>query len=287
MDPSASTLARKARRVLCLLCICVVLFLAACARISQSLYLSGCDAKIKKATNAIEASTNTARRATAYADRGDAHAEKARYSRAFKLIPRDRYDQLFDLAVKDHGQAIALDPANPEMYFRRGRTFYFRAAQDLLDGVRSKDYFVLAKADFSTTIEKNPRHDMAFDMRGLIDEDTGDLDQAIADFAQEAALNARSRYRLADAYCLRGSANLRGKQYDAAAADFEKAIDIQTSSDPCECEPYNPLLAIYIETRPDCGKARSVVDRAKKAGRTVAPEYFEKLKTVSCTSNTP
>lgn len=287
MDFSASASAGKPHRVVLPLCICLVFSLAACARISQRLYLSSCDAKITKATKAIETSVSAVQRASAFADRGDAHADKARYSRAFKLIPRDGYDQLFALAVKDHEQAIALDPANPDMYFRRGRTFYFRAAQDLLDGVQSRDYFVLAKADFSTTIEKNPRHDMAFDMRGLIDEDTGELDQAIADFAQEAALNARSRYRLADAYCIRGSANLRSKQYDAAAADFERAIDIQTSSDPCECEPYNPLVSIYLETRADCGKARSVVDRAKKAGRSIAPEYLEKLKTAPCKPNAP
>jgi lipoprotein NlpI len=281
MDSSAST-ARGLGGVL--LCICLVFSLAGCVRLSRYLYLSNCEREAKKATKAIETAKNSAQRATAYADRGDAYAEKARYSRAFKLISSDEYDRLFELAIKDHDQAIALDPDNPEMYYRRGRTFYFRAALDLMDGANSKGFFVPAKADFSTTIDKNPRHVMALDMRGLIDEDTGDLDQAISDFAQEAALNVRSRYRLADAYCKRGSFYLRDKKYDPAVSDFEKAIDIESSTDPCECEPYNPLVSIYLDERADYRKARAVVDRAQKAGKAIAPEYLKKLKMASNSS---
>ena len=48
----------------------------------------------------------------------------------------------------------------------------------------------------------------------------------------------------------------------------------------CECEPFNPLVAIYLEKQ-DYDKARELVGRAQKVGRTIAPDYLEKLKTVA------
>ena len=258
------------------LCFCMISALAGCGRVWQSWYLNGCDRDIKKATRSIETAKGDRQRATAYADRGDAYAEKARYSRAFKLVSGEEYERLFGLAIKDYDQATALDSNDSESYFRRGRAYYFRAALDLMDGTKAKDFFAPARADFSKAIEKNPRHELAFDMRGLANDATGNLDESISDFAQEAALNPKSRYRLADEYCRRGSFYLTDKKYDPAITDFEKAIDIETSSDPCECEPYNPLVAIYLEKQ-DYGKARTVLDRAQKAGKMIAPEYRDKL----------
>jgi TPR repeat/Tetratricopeptide repeat len=257
-------------------CTCMIFSLAGCGRVWQSFYINGCDRDIRKAAKSIETAKSDSQRAAAYADRGDAYAEKARYSRAFKLISSEEYERLFGAAITDYGQALALDPDNAVMYFRRGRTYYFRAALDLLDGTKARDFFAPAKADFSKAIERDPRYELAFDMRGLANDATGNLDESISDFAREAALNPKSRYRLADEYCRRGSSYLRDKKYDPAVADFEKAIDIESSSDPCECEPYNPLVAIYLEKQ-DYGKARTVVDRAQKAGKTIAPEYRDKL----------
>jgi tetratricopeptide (TPR) repeat protein len=277
MASAAGTTTARALRVFP--CVCVIFSLAGCGRVWQSLYLSGCDRDIKKATKSIEMAKSDAQRAVAYADRGDAYAEKTRYSRAFKLISTEEYERLFGLALTDYRQAATLDPDNGELYFRRGRTYYFRAALDLMQGMKSSDFFIPAKADFSKAIEKNPRHELAFDMQGLANDATGDLDASISDFAQEAALNPKSRYRLAglaDAYCRRRSSYLREKKYDPAIADLEKAVDIESSTDPCECEPYNPLVAIYVDKQ-DYAKARTVADRAKKAGKTIAPEYREKL----------
>src|SRR5712692_5152010 len=65
-----------------------------------------------------------------------AYSEKARYSRAFKLISAGEYDRLFGLAVKDHDQAVALDPVSAEAYYSRGQTYYDRAALEVVeDGV--------------------------------------------------------------------------------------------------------------------------------------------------------
>lgn len=257
--------------------------LAGCVRVSRFLYLSGCDRDIAKATKSIAAGKSSALQAVGYADRADAYAEKARYSRAFKLIPDNEYERLFALAKKDYEQAIGLAPDNADFYFRRGRAFYLRAGLDVMEGRKSSDFFAPARADFSKAIETNPRHELALDMRGLVGEDTGDLDGAISDFAEEAALNPRSRYRLADAYCQRGSRYWGNKDYNPAIPDLEKAIDIGTSSDACECEPYNPLVAIYLEKH-DYGKAGTAVDRAQKAGQSIAPEYLEKLKSATAAS---
>src|SRR5215467_14605234 len=277
----ASSNGKTAAKALGLL-FCISSF-SGCVRASRYLYLSGCDRDIAKATKSIEAGKNITQQALGYANRGDAYAEKARYSRAFKLISNEEYERLFALAKKDYEQAIGLAPDNADFYFRRGRAFYMRAGLDLMEGRKSSDFFAPARADFSKAIEKNPRHELAFDMRGLVGEDTGDLDGAISDFAEEAALNPRSGYRLADAYCQRGSRYLGDKNRDPAIADLEKAIEMRTSSDPCECEPYNPLMAVYLE-RHDYDRARTVVDRAQKAGQSIAPEYVEKLKSAAAAS---
>jgi hypothetical protein len=43
---------------------------------------------------------------------------------------------LFGLAIQDHDQAIALDPAKAETYYNRGQAYYDRAAlETVVDGV--------------------------------------------------------------------------------------------------------------------------------------------------------
>src|ERR1039457_160948 len=77
-----------------------------------SFYLASYERDISSSTQAIETARDDAHRAAAYTKRGSAYSEKARYSRAFKLISPDEYARLFGLAIKDHAQAIALDPAS-------------------------------------------------------------------------------------------------------------------------------------------------------------------------------
>jgi tetratricopeptide (TPR) repeat protein len=96
-----------------------------------------------------------------------------------------------------------------------------------LHGTKAKNFLVPAKADFSKTIERNFRYELAWDKRGLIGESTSDLDAAISDFAQEAALNPQSRYRLAGAYRERGSFFLRENKYEPAIPDFEKRLTLE------------------------------------------------------------
>jgi tetratricopeptide (TPR) repeat protein len=279
----------------------VLLFLTGCTRIARFCYLSSYDRDIGSATKAIEGARDNAHRAEAYAKRGSAYSEKARYSKAFKLISADEYDRLFGLAVKDHDQAIALDPS-AEAYYTRGITYYDRASLDaVVDGrlmgseADRKAWFAPATADFKTAIEKDAQLYRAWDQLGLIHETTGELDQAIGDYTQEMALNPLGKSRLADAYCTRGgsssqkdlgqkNSNQRENKGDAAIADYEKSIDLGATADGCSCDPYNPLLALYIGGQ-RYEQAWGVVHTAQKSKKWIAPESLEKLKKESGRSN--
>ncbi len=270
--------------------ISVLLFLAGCNRIARSWYLSSYDRDISSSTKAIETARDNAQRAEAYAKRGSAYSEKARYCRAFKLISPDEYDRLFGLAVKDHDQAIALDPAKAEVYYTRGVTYYDRAALDaVVDGhlvgsdANRKVWFAPATADFKKAIEKDARLYLAWDRLGLIHETTGEIDEAISDYTQEMALNPLGRARLADAYCTRGSSNSK-QNNDAAIADLEKSIYLGATADGCSCDPYNPVLALYTEGR-RYDQAWGVVDKARKSKKWIAPESLDRLKKESGRSN--
>jgi tetratricopeptide (TPR) repeat protein len=194
-----------------------------------------------------------------------------------KLIAGEEYNKVFDLAVQDYNQAIALDPDNAELYYRRGNAYYSRAGLDMIYEPHASVFLAPAKADFSRVVEKNPQNDMALDMLGLTDGSMGDWTQAIADFEQEAALKPRMRFRVSDAYCNRGSRYSREK-HNLAISDLNRAIQIRGTSDPCECEPYNPLLAIYLNQTREYDKARELVALAQRSGKWIAPEYLEQLK---------
>src|SRR3954471_15710433 len=109
--------------------------LRACALLFLLVLLAGCemgpaafigarDREIREATEAIQSARNDVDRAKAYSTRGVAYSEKAGYSREFKLIPTEEYQRLFDLAVKDHDEAVRLNPESAETYFNRGQAYY-------------------------------------------------------------------------------------------------------------------------------------------------------------------
>jgi tetratricopeptide (TPR) repeat protein len=257
----------------------------------QSWYLAGYERDISSATRAIETARDDAHRAAAYSKRGSAYSEKARYSRAFKLMSSDEYGRLFGLAIQDHDQAIALEPANAEAYFSRGKTYYDRAAlETVVDGVAvgtdaaRKAWFDPAVADFKQAVERDGRHHLAWDMLGLIHETTGEFDQAIREYSQEMALNPLGKSRLANAYCLRGASNQKEKKYDAAIADYEKAIDSGAAADDWSCDPYNPLFGLYAESR-RYDQGWEVVHKARTSGKWIAPELLDRLKKESGRSN--
>ena len=266
------------------LCVLVLILSGACGR---SWYLSSNAKDIAKATKAIETARDDGERALAYDERGRGYSERARYSKAFKLIAADEYDRLFDLAIKDQDRAIALAPGNAQVYVGRGLTYYNRAALEDATGPLAKTYFASAESDFTAAIERDSRNVLALDMRGVIYTVRDDHDRAIADFTQVMTIDSHlGKLRLAEAYCQRGSAFHKARNYDAAIADYVKAIEFHTGWGGCDCQPESPLAWIYYETK-QYDKSWDVVRRAKASGQWIAPEVIEQLKTASRSTGTP
>lgn len=269
-----------------LLCVSVFVLCGGCEWGGRAYWLSKYDGQIKKGSRAIETARDDAQRAQGYAARARGYAEKARYSRFFKLIPADEYGRLFDLAVKDHDQAVALDSNNAEAYFARGQTYYDRAAavgQDNVDpNAKAQAWLDLAKADFSKAVALDGRHLEAFDMRGLINQQAGRYDEAIGDFEQVMRLNSQmGRSRLAGLYCMRGTIRQKEKRYDLAISDYEKSMTLVASPDVCDCDPYAPLAWLYYDPKHQYDKSWAVVRKAKSAKRWISPEFLDQLKRAS------
>jgi hypothetical protein len=128
----------------------------------------------------------------------------------------------------------------------------------------------------------------------LIHETTGELDQEISDYTHEMALNPLGKSRLADAYCTRGGSHQKDlnqkdpdqelKTNDVAIADYEKSIDLGATADDWSCDPYNPLLARYTNSR-RYDQAWGIVYKAQKSKKWIAPESLDRLKKESGRSN--
>lgn len=189
---------------------------------------------------------------------------RRRYSRAFKLIPADEYERLFDLAVKDHDEAVRLNPDSVEIYLNRGQAYYDRGALDLLDKKDGKPWFDLAAANFEKATEKDPKNDSAFDRLGLTHEENGESDKAIRDYTQEMALVPFGRQRLADAYCTRGFHLQQDKNDAGAVAEYQKSIGFGVADDDvCPYQPYESLVAYYTAEMHQYDKAWDYVHRAR------------------------
>lgn len=277
--------ATKLQSVCFPLLLCGVLVLSGCGwaiELSQNAHLRGYDNDISNATQAIAKAHDGAQRAKAYSTRGSAYAEKARYSRGFKLISAVEYERLFDLAMKDHDQAIALNPDNAEAYFNRGKAYWDRGTAEEAEHKDFKVSFDRAAADFEISAEKDPQNFMAFDMLGLSREEDHEWDEAIHDYSRELALNPKlGTERLAGAYCGRGQDDQRKENPGAAVVDYEKSVELGAKTDDgCSCEPYNSLLAVYTETR-QYDKAWKFVHWAQGSKHWLDGELVNRLRKAS------
>jgi hypothetical protein len=64
---------------------------------------------------------------------------------------------LFSLSITDRDEAVALNPGSAEADYRRGRTYYDRAA--LEEGKDAMQvWFDPAAADFTKAVERDSRH---------------------------------------------------------------------------------------------------------------------------------
>lgn len=240
---------------------------------------------IEDGTAAIASARDDQQRAAGYDERARGYGEKARYLRAFKRITAAEYGRLFDQAVQDHAEAVRLDPKNVEKYVSRGLTYYDRGAPAPPDDWEPKDKLAvwkgLAKADFTRALELDGRHPLALDRRGMLNEQTGDYEAAIADYTAVMAIDSRlGRLRLADLYCERGGVRQGEKKYELAVADYEKSIALDPPADSCSCEPYWALASTCLAWgRYD--KAWDAIHLTQAKGRWLDPELLERLKKAS------
>ena len=240
------------------------------------------DKEIEKGTRAIKAATSAEERAAGYEQRGHGYSEKARYLRAFKRIARKDYDELFALAVRDYDQAVALTPSDAHAYLSRGLAYYFRAYPGPPDAWEAKEevahWVSKSDADLTHAIERDPNLEQAHDMRGVLHLSVKEYDAALQDFEQVRRLDARfGKIRLADTYCERGGFRREKTMHDEAIADYERARELGAPTDGCECDPYWPLAALYLDVRHDADKSWSVVHAARGKG-WIAPEFIARLK---------
>src|SRR5262249_40840480 len=118
-------------------------------------------------------------------------------------------------AVVKYSLAIAFMPLSPEAYLRRGRAYFqlkkwreaaddLQAALTLNPGVSEPQiWFELgyasaesgrpkqAMAAYSRTVQLNPKLDAAWNNRGSLHEQFGDLEKAVADFSKAIELNGQ------------------------------------------------------------------------------------------------
>ena len=248
-------------------------------------FLSARDRDIQDATQAIQTAGDSGKRAKAYSARGVAYSEKARFGWISKQISNDEYKRLFDLAIQDHNQAVALNPEDAQVYFNRAHAYYDRGCQDLIYNPQpwivppsSKSWLDAAALDFEKAAEMDPKNDMALDLLGLAYEQAGEEDKAVRAYTQEMALNPLGKQRLADAYCFFGFRHQQQKEYVSAAAAYQKSIEFGVADDKsCPYEPVASMVGIYVETR-EYDQAWKAVHQAQKAGRWIAPELIERLK---------
>jgi tetratricopeptide (TPR) repeat protein len=252
------------------------------------LAFSGCDMvkvyqeQIDDASRALEAAKNDAERAAALSERGRAYSNKGRLSYVRKQIDRTEYLRLFALAIEDHDRAVALASGDGPVYLDRGLSYYDRAAlvEDL--DTDHAPWFDAARTNFSMAVQKAPDLATAHDYLGLVNEQTGRVDEAIANYTHVMSLDPRlGRSRLTDLYCNQGQAHMGAKNFDLAAADFEKSIAFNGPTDGCSCEPYDPLAYIYIDATAQYDKGWDLVHRAQGSGHRISSEYVERLERAS------
>lgn len=184
--------------------------------LGQSGWLARYQRDIDAASKAIARASTDDERARADNDRGRGYSEKARYSRSFKLIQDAEYTRLFDLAIKDHDQAVALGPGIAQVYLGRGLTSYGRAALDQ------------AIADFTQEMALDPhagrlRLAETYCRRASVRQLAKQYELAIADYEKAIALQLQADSCDCQPEAALASCYLETKQFDKSWEVVRKA----------------------------------------------------------------
>mgnify|MGYP001224556313 CR=1 FL=1 len=114
-------------------------------------------------------------------------------------------------AIEDYKKRIEIDPKKDDGYFDLGLT-------KMKEGNSQEQ----AIEDFNKVISINPSYQQAFNMRGLVKRELGQLNNSLEDFNQAIQLDPK----YANAFTNRGGAKYALKDYEGAIADHSKAIEI-------------------------------------------------------------
>ena len=158
-----------------------------------------------------------------------------------------------DLALKDLGHAIALDPTNARAFRERANTYLNLGRLDR------------ALADANTSVQLDPNDPKAFDNRGNVFIDNRQYDRALADFNE--ALRLKPDFALA--YHDRGDAFYFKQDYAASIKDLDEAIRL----DPKSARAFTDRASTYAKL----GRIDQAIADDTEAIRLdlLTPEFFD------------
>jgi len=165
------------------------------------------------------------------------------------LIQQKRYEE----AMAVYTRSIELQP-NWLAYFYRG----------LLKYNYIKDALEEAKDDYTKAIDINPNFFKAYEQRGVVRYDLGDIQGALNDYTE--AIKLEPDY--AEVYVLRGGVHSLLKNKKEALADYEKAIKLK----PDYAEAYLGLGSYYFDSE-NLGAAITSLTKAISVNRNLFAAY--------------
>jgi tetratricopeptide (TPR) repeat protein len=145
------------------------------------------------------------------------HKPVSSYQRSYVYLNRgaaNNFKWRFDEAIRDHTQALRLNPQLSEAYAGRGLAY-------LRKGENEK-----AIADLTEAIRLDPNSHSAYYNRGLIFLQKDEPDKAVADLEEAVRCNPRS----AEALVMRGMCYIAKNDFDRALASFDGAIAVDPTN---------------------------------------------------------
>ena len=139
---------------------------------------------------------------------------------SFQLMPTNPTQ-----AIQTCNQAIAVQPADPWLYWCRGKVY------------GNMNQIALAIRDFDRGLELQPENAQAHNIRGMLYVQRKDTERAMVDFNRAIAL----RPDIVEPYINRGILYIRLREFDKAVQDFGRVIDL----DAGQMEAYWRRGAVY------------------------------------------